>query len=70
MERAGGMTRSWHSSKELGEAFTAAKDLNEEKAARLEEAFQNGSSNVTSHLTLLGYTRSLQGQQASQMRLR
>jgi len=70
MDRASAMARSSRSSKELSDAFTAAKDLNEEKAVRLEEDFRDDISNVTSHLTLLVYLRSLHGEAASQMRLR
>ena len=70
MDRAGGLIRSWSSSKDVSDAFAAAKDLNHDKAARLEEDFRDDISNVTSHLTLLVYTRSLKGTEANAMRLR
>jgi len=71
MDRVGGLTRSWNSnSKELRDVFAAAKDLNQEKAARLEESIRNDSVNVTARLTLLVYARSLPGEDARQVRLR
>ena len=70
MDHASGMVRSSRSSKELSDAFVAAKDLNWEKAAGIEEAVRDDSWNVSARLTLLVYTRSLQGPEASQMRLR
>jgi hypothetical protein len=69
-EMAGRTRRSWSPSKELSDAFAAAKDLDAAKASQLEQSLLRGPFNPPAHLTLLRYSATATDAGAGPMRLR
>jgi hypothetical protein len=66
----GRMVRFWSTSKDMMEAFAAAKDLDVGKAAKLEEDLTGNPENLKARLTLLAYATAAPSSEATQMRLR
>ena len=67
----GGMGRFWHASrKAVDDAFAAAKDLDETRAAALEKDLAANPDNLNARLSLLAFAAAASGPDAVQLRLR